>query len=427
VQDAAVFPSVTHTVFVRQGEDAVPALPGLLPGLTASTEVARAHDGPFAPLALALHDDADLREAFARGLELPLTAAYARARLWLLIGLVPLLMLAELDRELWRAGIERAGPRLGTDLFLVAIAALDLARRLPRHPRATAVLLFAGAARYALFVARPCAHGVHPTIYLAPIVAATAGVLLLARAPTPQRVADAILERLGISAAEADRVRVRARPTRAYLGAALICAMGLPLVLAATRAMGPWISGAFFIAYAAIVPFAVERRFEQLARRRVLWGDVLPAAAVAFALTTGLTNGAHYGFDAGIHTARCIAPVAFGEPARAVLDAEGHDVAKNIARARESAPFFVMTVVVVPMCEERVFRGLLQRVLARRLGDARGITLAALAFGLAHLGVYKVAVYQTVLMGVGFGTAYAAGGYPAAVLAHAAWNLLLLL
>jgi membrane protease YdiL (CAAX protease family) len=84
-----------------------------------------------------------------------------------------------------------------------------------------------------------------------------------------------------------------------------------------------------------------------------------------------------------------------------------------------------MTVLIVPLCEERVFRGLLQRVLARRFGNARGIALAALAFGLAHLGVYKIAVYQTVLMGIGFGTAYAAGGYPAAVVAHVVWNLLL--
>ena len=64
---------------------------------------------------------------------------------------------------------------------------------------------------------------------------------------------------------------------------------------------------------------------------------------------------------------------------------------------------------------------------ARRFGEARGIALAAFAFGLAHLGVYKIAVYQTVLLGVGFGAAYAAGGYPAAVLTHIAWNLSLVL
>jgi membrane protease YdiL (CAAX protease family) len=414
-------------VFVRQGDDVVPALPGALGGLEASTEIARTKDGPFVPLAVALRQDPGMREGFARGLELSLTEAYGRARLWLLIGLVPLLMLAELDRELWRAGFERAGSRLLTDLFVVAIAAIDLARRLPRHPRATSVLLFAGAARYALFVARPCGHGVHPTIFVAPLVAAAAGALLLLRAPSPERVADAVLDRLGVARAEADRVRARDRPSRAYVGAALAGAMGLPLVLFATRGLGLWVSGAFFLVYAALVPFAIERAFEPRAGVRPRWEAVLPAAALAFALTSGLANGAHYGFDATLNAARCVAPTAFAEPARAALEAEGRDVAKNVALARESAAYFMMTVVLVPICEERVFRGLLQRVLARRFGDGRGVGLSALAFGLAHLGVYKIAVYQTVLMGVGFGAAYAAGGFPAAALAHVVWNLLLVL
>src|SRR5262249_3583143 len=158
-----------------------------------------------------------------------------------------------------------------TDLFLVAIAAIDLGRRLPRHPRATAVLLFAGAARYALFVARPCGHGVHPTIFVAPIVAAAAGALLLARAPSPARVAAAVLARRGVGRAAAERVRARGRPSRAYVGAALACAMGLPLVLAATHALGLWVSGAFFVVYAAFAPFAVERAFEPTISRRPRW------------------------------------------------------------------------------------------------------------------------------------------------------------
>src|SRR5215471_2888429 len=119
-------------IFVRRGDDAVAALPGALGAVEATTEIARSKDGPFAPIPIALEADADMRESFARVLELPLTEGYARVRLWLLIALVPLLMLAELDRELWRAGFERAGPRLATDLFLTAVAAIDLARRLPR-------------------------------------------------------------------------------------------------------------------------------------------------------------------------------------------------------------------------------------------------------------------------------------------------------
>lgn len=415
-------------VFLRQrGEEAVPALPGELPGLAAATQVARAKDGPFAPLPRALAEDDVVREAFARALDLPLVDAYARARLWLLIGLVPLLMLAELDRELARAGFAGAYGRLLGDALVVLVAAVDLSRRLPRRPRTTALLFFGSAARYVLFVARPCGAGVHPTIFLAPVVAVVAGALLLRHAPSPARVARAILARLGIPEADAAAVRAETRPSRAHLGAALIGAMGLPLSLAATRALGPWGQAVVFVAYAAIVPGVIGRVFEPGARRRPAWPRVLPASVAAFALTVALTAGVHYGFDAAAYAVRCVSPSAFEQTGKRALDAEGRDLAKNVERARESAPYFLMTVLVVPLAEERVFRGLLQRVLARRFGHARAIALAALAFGLAHLGVYKIAVYQTVLLGAGFGAAYAWGGYPASVLVHAAWNLSLVL
>ena len=39
-------------------------------------------------------------------------------------------------------------------------------------------------------------------------------------------------------------------------------------------------------------------------------------------------------------------------------------------------------------------------------------------------GIYEIALYQTVLLGVGFGLAYAEGGLVAAFVVHALWNLL---
>jgi membrane protease YdiL (CAAX protease family) len=85
-----------------------------------------------------------------------------------------------------------------------------------------------------------------------------------------------------------------------------------------------------------------------------------------------------------------------------------------------------MSVVLVPIVEERVYRGLLQRVLTGKLGNARGLAAASSVFGLAHLGVYRFAVYQTALLGVAFGVTYAEGGIGAAMLVHALWNLHLL-
>ena len=84
-------------------------------------------------------------------------------------------------------------------------------------------------------------------------------------------------------------------------------------------------------------------------------------------------------------------------------------------------------MLAVPLAEERLYRGLRQRVLTRRDGERRGLVAASLVFGAAHLAVYRVASYQAALLGFGFGTAWIGGGLPASFLAHAVWNAHLLL
>ena len=49
------------------------------------------------------------------------------------------------------------------------------------------------------------------------------------------------------------------------------------------------------------------------------------------------------------------------------------------------------------------------------------------AFGIAHLGIYRVAIYQTFLLGIAFGVAFEEGGLMASMVTHALWNLYLLL
>ena len=86
----------------------------------------------------------------------------------------------------------------------------------------------------------------------------------------------------------------------------------------------------------------------------------------------------------------------------------------------------VLTSIVFPFVEERIYRGLLQDALVRKYGFAYGLFAAAIVFGVAHLGVYQFALYQTALLGLGFGVAYLEGGLLAAFIAHATWNLILL-
>ena len=106
------------------------------------------------------------------------------------------------------------------------------------------------------------------------------------------------------------------------------------------------------------------------------------------------------------------------------LAAESAELARAIAKVRASTPLVLMTAAIFPFAEERIYRGLLQDVLVRKYGRAYGVFAASIGFGIAHLGVYQVALYQTVLLGIGFGIAYVEGGLLAAFIVHATWNLL---
>jgi membrane protease YdiL (CAAX protease family) len=127
-------------------------------------------------------------------------------------------------------------------------------------------------------------------------------------------------------------------------------------------------------------------------------------------------------FESGTELARCVGRLdAEAKHARA---AEAAELLRAATRVRESSLLVVLTATVFPFAEERIYRGLLQDVLVAKYGRAYGVFAASMAFGAAHLGVYHAALYQTVLLGLGFGIAYAEGGLVAAFCVHATWNLL---
>jgi membrane protease YdiL (CAAX protease family) len=398
--------------------------------LDATSAIALRKEGPFRPIGEALTASASLREAFAEACALPAAAAYRRTRAWLFLALIPLLMLAELDRELLTVRIDGAGVRLACDLFLVVAVAADLARSLPRHPRTTAIVLFGAAARFTLFIAKACGRGVHPAIALAATLALGAAVLVWTRSPTPRTVTRAILATLAIDPARAEPLVTRAPPRVPLLSIAALAALGLPIMLAAAAryGIGLWPRAVLYAAYAAFVPMAIERALESRARRPAPfpWHIAL-AAAAAFALSLGLTNGVHFGADAVAYAARCVSPAPAAGAAQRLLDAEAYEVARNLKQARMEWAFFAMNVAVVPLAEERVYRDFFQRILARRFGRTVAIASASSVFALAHLDVYRVAIYQIVPLGIACGLAYEEGGLIAAAITHALWNLHLLL
>jgi membrane protease YdiL (CAAX protease family) len=252
---------------------------------------------------------------------------------------------------------------------------------------------------------------------------------LFARAPTRERAALELLAKVGISPAEAIAARAegQAPPEGARVLAAVGAAAGLPALLWVMRrsGVGVWPQAVAFVAYAAIVPALVMRRSKPAgvaASARVNVVATLFAIALGLALTASLLHGTNQFFDAGGELARCTGRL--DEASRRLLAAEAAELARRVASVRADTALAVMTTAVMPLAEERIYRGLLMNVLVKRYGFTYGLFASAAAFGMAHVGIYEIALYQTVLLGIGFGLAYAEGGILAAFVVHAVWNLL---
>ena len=425
-------------VFVRRsapGGEAVDeaVLPGELgaPGepIRAETLVARRREGPFLPFFQALREDPTLRAVFARALQLPALRRLRPWRTWLLAGLVPLLVVAELERELWSSGVAPVGARLFSDLFVCGYVASDLVRPVPRHPRVCALLLFAVTARYLFMIAAARGHGLSAMMWVAPAIALTAAIGVWSLVPTRAALVARILARFRLVVPEAPRAAVpRAIPR------ALAAAVGVPAALLATRALGGnlWVQAAVFLVAGGLAAW--------LGRARPATAENVPtwdtrsqllrlgeAVALGLAVTLGLAGLAHYLVGAGSEVLKLTEPELYERAVSRFLQADAAETSRQIEGVRTRYVFVVMSTLAGPVLEELVYRHALQRALRERFGVARAIAMTAVVFALAHLGVYRAALYQTVLLGVGFGIAYEEGGILAAICVHVVWNAYLLL
>jgi membrane protease YdiL (CAAX protease family) len=83
--------------------------------------------------------------------------------------------------------------------------------------------------------------------------------------------------------------------------------------------------------------------------------------------------------------------------------------------------FAITAVVLAPLFEESLFRGVLLPVLARRWGGGVAVVVSALIFGVAHLSIGELA--PLVVLGLGLGWLRLQGGrLGSCVLMHALWN-----
>ena len=98
----------------------------------------------------------------------------------------------------------------------------------------------------------------------------------------------------------------------------------------------------------------------------------------------------------------------------------------------ESYPIVLSIIVIlVPIFEEWIFRGILLDEFSRRLRSRPlGVTLSSLAFALFHLtnpGTYPAAVLPLFLGGIIFAICYLRVGLGGAIICHCTYNLIVLL
>ena len=95
-----------------------------------------------------------------------------------------------------------------------------------------------------------------------------------------------------------------------------------------------------------------------------------------------------------------------------------------VLRSNEFIPLFLLlitTVVLAPVFEELVFRGILLPVLVSKVGKISGVLLSALIFALAHLSVGELP--PLFVLGIGLGLMRLSSGrlFPCALM-HSLWN-----
>lgn len=391
----------------------------------ATTPIALTEAGPFRPLASAVEEDARVRDVLARAFAVPALRSNARTRLAIAaFAVLPALSLVAIDVR------ATSTARVVVDLVLALYVAFELSRPTPRRPIIAALALLAIALRWSSFIARLCAKDLPWLVLAAPVALFIAAAIALARLPSPSRVALELLDKVGVSRTQAREVThpvtPDGSPSGPLVGFALVAAIALPALLHFMRRSGTDLAAqaVVFVAYAALVPWGARRLASssapaQIDPTKILWG-----ICAGFAITAAIMTAARSFIDTGTAFAICVDRLDF--EARAFAAKEQTEMASAVMRVKASALLFGLTAVVFPLAEERVYRGLLQATLVRKYGTTYGVFAAAVVFGVAHVGVYQIGLYQTVLLGIAFGLAYVEGGIVAAIVVHASWNLVLL-
>jgi len=182
----------------------------------------------------------------------------------------------------------------------------------------------------------------------------------------------------------------------------------------------------------AIADPALDLGFVALASQGALALLVLGGAALVGAPRRARLGWVRGRLRGGVPLLAALGFVALSAALDAALELTGWRAASHLdaidrvlgaARGGSILLLLLGLVVAPPVCEELLFRGLLQQGLVRRLGAAGGVALTAVLFGASHLDpVHAVAAFA---LGLYLGTvALVDGGVRTSMLCHGLNNAL---
>lgn len=259
-----------------------------------------------------------------------------------------------------------------------------------------------------------------------------AGVALFA-APSESSIATRLRERLGLGPSKNVGAPVRASFTLRRLDVAATfgaAALGFALPLVddlLSKAHTPFIArfcvfiGICFGTFFGFLAFRSESAKVPL-DPIALVGSALAGFGLAAAADLAAQSTMHLMVD----VTTCFAPHK-AAAINAIRVASERETTAARQDAASSTMALLVTVLAVPLSEELLYRGTLQRIARRAFGAPAALAITGMIFGLAHMSVYEHGFYQTIALGLAFAAAYEiAGGTAVAVVAtsltHALWN-----
>jgi membrane protease YdiL (CAAX protease family) len=252
-------------------------------------------------------------------------------------------------------------------------------------------------------------------------------------APSESSIAARLRERLGlppspsVGALSRDTFSRRRLDVAATFGAAAL-GFALPLtddLLSKLHTPFLWRFAVFVgICGASFVGFLAFRR--ERARVPLEPLALLGAALAGFGLAVAADLAAQSAMHLMVDVTTCFAPQK-AAAVQAIRVASERETTAARQDAASSVMALLVTVVAVPLSEELLYRGTLQRIARRAFGAPAALAITGVIFGVAHMSVYQHGFYQTIALGLAFAAAYEiAGGTAVAVIAtaitHALWN-----